>query len=114
MICDIPLQSPFNHHLETRLQPRKDGPHILCPTQELNPFISTPTTFPTTHTAYCKMVQTFSITHTTNQQQRPRSNAILNDNNNDNMKYDPTRKATEREEHPVVKIDVGQVSSSHH
>jgi hypothetical protein len=55
------------------------------------------------------MVQAFSITHNTNQQQRPRSNAILNDN----MKYDPTRKATEREEHPAEKIVVGQVSLLH-
>lgn len=53
------------------------------------------------------MVHACTITHT--QQQRPRSNAILNENTNDNMKYDPTRKATEREEHPVEKIDVGQV-----
>jgi hypothetical protein len=59
------------------------------------------------------MVQDFTITHTTNQQQRPRSNAILNDNNNDKMKYDPTRKATEREELPVEKIDVGQASPLH-
>jgi hypothetical protein len=56
------------------------------------------------------MVQAFTITHTTNQQQRPRSNAILNDNINENMKYDSSRKATEREELPVEKIDVGQVS----
>jgi hypothetical protein len=55
------------------------------------------------------MVQAFTITHTTNQQQRPRSNAILNDK----MKYDPTRKATEREELPVEKIDVGQASPLH-
>ena len=60
------------------------------------------------------MVQAFNITHNTNQQQRPRSNAILNDNNNDKMKYDPTRKATEREEFPAEKIDVGQVSSYYH
>jgi hypothetical protein len=53
------------------------------------------------------MVQAFTITNT--QQQRPRSNAILNDNNNDNMKYDPIRKATER----VEKIDVGQVYLLH-
>jgi hypothetical protein len=54
------------------------------------------------------MVQAFTITQTHTTNQRPRSNAILNDN--DNMKYDPTRKATEREEHPLEKIDVGQVS----
>jgi hypothetical protein len=59
------------------------------------------------------MVQAFTITHNTNQLQRPRSNAILNDNNNDKMKYDPSRKATEREEHPVEKIDVGKVSPLH-
>jgi hypothetical protein len=59
------------------------------------------------------MVQAFTITHITNRQQRPRSNAILNDNNNDKMKYDPTRKATEREELPVEKRDVGQVSPLH-
>jgi hypothetical protein len=115
MICDIPLQSPLNHHLETRLHTRKDGPHILCPLREHDPFIPNPKTFrSTTHTSHIKMVQAFTITHTTNQQQRPRSNAILNDNNNnDKMNYDPTRKATEREELPVEKIDVGQVSPLH-
>lgn len=62
------------------------------------------------------MAHSFTIKQPRSQQlRRPRSNALLNDNDNDHneMKYDPSRKATEREKShssPLEKIDVGQVS----
>jgi len=59
------------------------------------------------------MARSLTINQTQSHQQRPRSNALLNDNNaiDDTMKYDPCRKATEREIYSSVAQDgVEQVS----
>jgi hypothetical protein len=66
------------------------------------------------------MARSFTITntHTQSTNQRPRSNALLNDpndegnvNDNDKMRYDPCRKATEREDlsSPLERVCLGQV-----
>jgi len=115
MICDIQLDSPLWFiTLGIRIKDPKDKSDILCPVRDEGSIQKHQLDVSLHQTPLDDtMAKSLTINQTQRHQQRPRSNALLNDNNaiDDTMKYDPCRKATEREDHsPLVQHSVAQVS----